>query len=55
MSKIKQMKIECPFCHEEFYQERKTGIMTLTEGIKETLKNKPYVECPHCKMKIMQG
>ena len=59
------IKIECPFCHKEFHPEKRTpttnlenvgrGLVFLPWGVVKALKNKPYVECPHCHMKIPQG
>jgi DNA-directed RNA polymerase subunit RPC12/RpoP len=31
------------------------GLVFLPWGIVSAVKNKPYILCPHCKMKIMQG
>jgi len=31
------------------------GIVFLPWGVVSAVKNKPYIQCPHCKMKIMQG
>lgn len=63
----KAPKIKCPFCEqwfsritEEQYQYSlggniARGLVFLPWGVIKAIKNRPYVECPHCKMKIMQG
>jgi len=60
-------KIQCPFCKEWFpkvteEQYRDKAELNVLKwaivpawGVVGALKNKPYIECPHCKMKIMQG
>jgi hypothetical protein len=63
--KDKEIKIECPFCHNEFHPYQKTptttggnivrGVVFLPWGVVSAVKNKPFVECPHCHMKIPQG
>jgi DNA-directed RNA polymerase subunit RPC12/RpoP len=65
IKKKKELKIECPFCHKEFHPERKTptsaignilrGAIFVPWGHAQSTKNIPYVECPHCKMRIPQG
>jgi len=57
--------ITCPFCGEKFLPktEKTTstsgniakGAVFLPWGIVSSIKNKTYVECPHCKMKILQS
>lgn len=63
----KQNQIKCPYCEHMFKPitripyGRKTsdnilkGIIFLPWGVSSALKAKQYVQCPHCKMKIMQG
>jgi len=60
-------KIQCPFCKQWFpkltnEQYRESAELNVLKwaivpawGVVGALKNKPYIECPHCKMKIMQG
>lgn len=60
-------KIKCPFCEQWFpklteEQYRASAEMNVLKyaivpawGVVGALKNKPYIECPHCKMKLMQG
>ena len=60
-------KIKCPYCGEWFpkiteEQYRASAEINVLKwalvpawGLAGSLKNKPYIECPHCKMKIMQG
>jgi hypothetical protein len=31
------------------------GIVFVPWGVVKAIKNRPYIESPHCKMKIMQG
>ena len=63
----KAPKIKCPFCEQWFpkltaEQYRDSAELNVLKwaivpawGLSGSLKNKPYIECPHCKMKIMQG
>lgn len=63
----KAPKIQCPYCKKWFpklteEQYRHGAGLNLLKwalvpewGVVGALKNKPYIECPHCKMKIMQG
>lgn len=60
-------KIQCPFCHQWFPKLTNEQYRTSAElnvlkwaivpawGVVGALKNKPFIECPFCKMKIMQG
>lgn len=58
-------KIICPYCQKSFRpnQKRPTttggniarGAIFLPWGVVSAVKNKPFVQCPHCKMKIPQG
>jgi len=60
-------KIKCPYCEQWFpkltEEEYRTGAgmnvlkwaMVPEWGVVGALKNKPFIRCPHCKMKIMQG
>ena len=57
--------IDCPFCHKRFmpYTQSPTstggniarGAVFLPWGVVSAVKNKPYVQCPYCGMKIPQG
>jgi len=57
--------IKCPYCSKRFHPwtRRPTstsgnivrGGLFLPWGVTSALKNKPFVKCPHCGMKIMQG
>ena len=59
------VEIKCPFCNKLFKprQEKPTttggniarGTVFLPWGMVSAVKNKPFVQCPHCKMKIPQG
>ncbi len=63
----KAPKIKCPYCEQWFskltqeqYKESDElntlkWLIIPAWGLAGSLKNKPYIECPHCKMKIMQG
>ena len=63
----KAPKIKCPFCEQWFPKLTKEQYRASAElnvlkwvivpawGLAGSLKNKPFIECPHCKMKIMQG
>jgi ribosome-binding protein aMBF1 (putative translation factor) len=63
----KAPKIKCPYCEKWFpkltnEQYRDSAELNVLKwaivpawGVVGALKNKPYIECPHCKMKIMQG
>ena len=63
----KAPKIRCPYCEEWFpkltnEQYRDSAELNVLKwlivpawGVVGALKNKPFIECPHCKMKIMQG
>ena len=63
----KAPKIKCPFCEQWFpkltnEQYRDSAELNVLKwaivpawGVVGALKNKPFIECPHCKMKIMQG
>lgn len=63
----KAPKIECPYCKQWFpkltnEQYRDNSALNVLKwavvpawGLAGSLKNKPFIECPHCKMKIMQG
>ena len=63
----KAPKIQCPYCKQWFpkltkeqYQESAElnvlkWLIVPAWGVVGALKNKPFIECPHCKMKIMQG
>jgi DNA-directed RNA polymerase subunit RPC12/RpoP len=60
-------KIKCPYCEQWFpkltnEQYRDSAELNVLKwvivpawGLAGSLKNKPYIECPRCKMKIMQG
>ena len=58
-------EIKCPYCGGWFkpIQQRPTstggnitrGTVFLPWGVVSAVKNKPFVQCPHCKMKIPQG
>lgn len=60
-------EIKCPFCEKKFKKITEEQYRTSAEmnvlkwaivpvwGVVGALKNKPFIECPHCKMKIMQG
>ena len=58
-------EITCPFCGQMFSPVTKTpttthgnvarGIAFLPWGVVSAMKNKPFVQCPHCQMKIPQG
>jgi len=60
-------KIQCPFCKKWFKKPPMEKYRTSAEinvlkwalvpawGLAGSLKNKPFIECPLCKMKIMQG
>lgn len=58
-------EIKCPYCNGWFKPVRKTptstagnitrGAVFLPWGVVKAVKNKPYVECPHCHMRIPQG
>ena len=60
-------KIKCPYCEQCFLKPPSEkykyslagnitrGIVFLPWGVVKSIKNRPYIECPHCKMKIMQG
>jgi DNA-directed RNA polymerase subunit RPC12/RpoP len=58
-------EIKCPFCGQMFSPVTKTpttthgniarGIAFLPWGVVSALKNKSFVQCPHCKMNIPQG
>ncbi len=60
-----QPEIKCPFCGHMFSPKTKRptsttgnivrGAVFLPWGVVSALKNKPFVQCPHCKMKIPQG
>lgn len=57
--------IKCPFCGQHVPPIVKTptstvgniarGAVFLPWGVVSAVKNKPYVQCPHCGMKILQG
>jgi len=63
----KAPKIKCPYCEQWFPKLTKEQYRDSAElnvlkwaivpawGLAGSLKNKPYIECPHCHMKIMQG
>lgn len=63
----KAPKIKCPYCEQWFpkltdEQYRQNAELNVLKwaiipawGVVGALKNKPFIECPHCKMKIMQG
>ncbi|MFH1101654.1 MAG: hypothetical protein V1726_06440 [Methanobacteriota archaeon] len=63
----KAPKIKCPYCEKWFpkltnEQYRDSAELNVLKwalvpawGVVGALKNRPYIECPHCKMKIMQG
>lgn len=61
----KYPKIPCPYCKKLFHpvKEKPTsttgniirGAIFLPWGVVSAVKNKYYVECPYCKMKIPQG
>jgi len=63
----KAPKIRCPYCDKWFpkiteEQYRESAELNVLKwaivpawGVVGALKNKPFIECPHCKMKIMQG
>jgi len=58
-------EIKCPFCGKFFkpHSKRPTstggniirGAIFLPWGAVSAVKNKPFVRCPHCNMKIQQG
>lgn len=58
-------EIKCPFCGQMFSPKTKSptstggniirGAIFLPWGAVSAVKNKPFVQCPHCKMKIPQG
>ncbi|MBE3123145.1 MAG: hypothetical protein IMZ58_13205 [Thermoplasmata archaeon] len=57
--------IKCPYCSKEFFPRQQTptsltenilrGAVFLPWGVVKAVKNKPFVQCPYCKMKIQQG
>ena len=59
------VEIKCPFCNKIFKPKQQTptttegniarGAIFLPWGVVSALKNKPFIQCPHCDMKIMQG
>jgi len=61
------IKIKCPYCEKWFPRATKEQfrdsaldnslkwLIVPAWGLAGSIKNKPYVECPFCKMKIMQG
>jgi len=63
----KAPKIKCPFCEQWFpkltnEQYRDSAELNVLKyavapawGLAGSLKNKPFIQCPHCGMKIMQG
>jgi len=61
----KTPQIKCPYCGKMFRPIKKTptstagniarGAVFLPWGVVKAVKNKPYVECPHCHMRIPQG
>jgi len=63
----KAPEIQCPFCKKWFKKITDEqykyslegnivrGIIFVPWGVVKAIKNRPYIECPHCKMKIMQG
>jgi DNA-directed RNA polymerase subunit RPC12/RpoP len=63
----KAPKIKCPYCEQWFpkltnEQYKDSAELNVLKwaivpawGLAGSLKNKPFIECPHCKMKIMQG
>jgi DNA-directed RNA polymerase subunit RPC12/RpoP len=60
-------KIKCPYCGQWFEKpameqyrdsaERNVikWVIVPAWGLAGSLKNKPFIECPHCNMKLMQG
>jgi hypothetical protein len=58
-------EIKCPFCGQMFSPVAKSpttthgnvarGVAFLPWGVVSAMKNKPFVQCPHCQMKIPQG
>ena len=58
-------EIKCPYCSLFFTPKQKRptstggniarGAVFLPWGVVSSVKNKPFVQCPHCKMKIPQG
>lgn len=60
-------KIQCPYCKKWFWKSTKEQYRDDAElnaikwaivpawGLAGSLKNKPFIQCPHCGMKIMQG
>jgi len=60
-------KIKCPYCEKWFPRVKGEQYSVSAEtnvikyfiapefGLAGSLKNKPFIQCPHCKMKIMQG
>jgi DNA-directed RNA polymerase subunit RPC12/RpoP len=67
--KVQQVRqpgeIRCPFCDNFFSPHSISptsttgniarGVAFLPWGIVSAVKNKPFIRCPHCGMKIMQG
>jgi len=60
-------KIKCPYCGQWFEKPTNEQYRDSAErnvikwviapawGLAGSLKNKPFIECPHCGMKLMQG
>lgn len=65
--KPKTGEIKCPYCFKNFTPIKKLptgrsrsdnilkGAIFLPWGVVSSLKSKPFVQCPYCKMKIPQG
>jgi len=59
------VQIKCPYCGEMFFprEQRPTttggniarGAVFLPWGVTSAVKNKPFVQCTYCRMKIPQG